>query len=458
LEHVLGRPDSILDLWPSPGERDAVFSEIRSGRTVHNREMLVMRPSGDRRLLLSAEDFELPTGHHALFVVLDITERSALEMQVHSLQKMEAIGTLAAGVAHDFNNLLTIIGGHVSLILDVSQLTNEDRDALEQVRTAVTRAAKLTQQLLAYSRRQQLDVKPFQVNPMVLRLTGLLAPVMGETIQVVHQLDPSVPAVVGDEHQIEQVVINMAVNARDAMPRGGELRLSTSVVDLTDRSPPRDSDALPGRYVRLTLEDTGAGMDAETLSRVFEPFFTTKEVGRGTGLGLATAFGIIKQHQGWIDVHSEPGRGTTFEVFLPATAATVSFSPPTLSPKRAAAGGECILVAEDEASVRQFVRSILLRHGYKVIEASNGPEALNLARNHDGQIQVLLTDFVMPEGMNGRELADVLLQERPALKVIVCTGYSTELVGLGNTRNLTVLRKPFEAEELLAILHRVLSA
>jgi len=157
-------------------------------------------------------------------------------------------------------------------------------------------------------------------------------------------------------------------------------------------------------------------------------------------------------------VHSEPGRGTTFEVFLPATAATVSFSPPTLSPKRAAAGGECILVAEDEASVRQFVRSILLRHGYKVIEASNGPEALKLARNHDGQIQVLLTDFVMPEGMNGRELADVLLQERPALKVIVCTGYSTELVGLGNTRNLTVLRKPFEAEELLAILHRVLSA
>ncbi len=457
LEHVLGRPDSILDLWPSPGERDAVFSEIRSGRTVHNREMLVMRPSGDRRLLLSAEDFELPTGHHALFVVLDITERSALEMQVHSLQKMEAIGTLAAGVAHDFNNLLTIIGGHVSLILDVSQLTNEDRDALEQVRTAVTRAAKLTQQLLAYSRRQQLDVKPFQVNPMVLRLTGLLAPVMGETIQVVHQLDPSLPAAAGDEHQIEQVVINMAVNARDAMPSGGELRLTTSVVELTDRSLPRDSDALPGRYVRLSIEDTGSGMDAETMARVFEPFFTTKDVGRGTGLGLATAFGIIKQHQGWIDVRSEPGHGTTFEVFLPATAASVSSSSSTSPPKRASAGGECILVAEDEASVRQFVRSTLTRHGYQVLEASSGPDALRVARSHDGRIHVLLTDFVMPEGMNGRELADVLLQEQPALKVVVCTGYSTELVGLGNTRNLTVIRKPFEAEELLATLHRVLA-
>ncbi|MFO1452467.1 MAG: two-component regulator propeller domain-containing protein [Opitutaceae bacterium] len=458
LEQVLGKPDSGLGLWPSPGERNAVFSEIRSGRTVHNRELRVMRASGERRLLMSAEDFELSTGHHALFVVLDITERSALELQVHRLQKVEAIGTLAAGVAHDFNNLLTIIGGHVSLILDASQLTTEDRDALDQVRIAVTRAAKLTQQLLAYSRRQQLDVKPFLVNPMVLRLAGLLAPVLGETIQVVHQLDPALPAAVGDEHQIEQVVINMAVNARDAMPQGGELRLATSVVDLTNRNPPRDADALPGRYVRLTVEDTGSGMDAETLARVFEPFFTTKGVGRGTGLGLATAFGIIKQHQGWIDVRSEPGHGTTFEVFLPATTVSVTPPPSTTPPRRAAPGGECILVAEDEASVRQFVRSILIRQGYQVLEASSGPDALRVARSHDGRIHVLLTDFVMPEGMNGRELSDILLQERPTLKVIVCTGYSTELVGLGSTRNLTVIRKPFEADELLATLHRVLAA
>jgi CheY-like chemotaxis protein len=242
------------------------------------------------------------------------------------------------------------------------------------------------------------------------------------------------------------------------MPRGGELRLSTSVVDLTDRSPPRDSDALPGRYVRLTLEDTGAGMDAETLSRVFEPFFTTKEVGRGTGLGLATAFGIIKQHQGWIDVHSEPGRGTTFEVFLPSTTTCVTPSPPPVTSHLAASGGEYILVAEDETSVRQFTRSILVRHGYQVLEASSGPDALRVARNHPGPIHALLSDFVMPEGMNGRELAEILVQERPSLKVIICTGYSTELVGQRTAQDLTVIRKPFESEELLATLRRVLGA
>jgi len=456
LEGMISQTDTDLGLWPSAAEREAVFSEIRAGRTVRNREFIFKSPRGARQLLLSAEHFELPSGRHVLFVVLDITDRSVLQQQLHRLQKVEAIGTLAAGIAHDFNNLLTIIGGHVSLILDVSALAEEDRDALEQVRTAVNRAAKLTQQLLAYSRRQQLDVRPFQLNSLVVRLTGLLGPVMGEMVRVIHRLDPVSPPVVGDEHQIEQVVINMAVNARDAMPRGGELRLSTDVVEMLDTAKLRDSEALPGRYVRLTVEDTGTGMDEATLARVFEPFFTTKEVGRGTGLGLATAFGIVKQHQGWIDVRSELGRGSTFELFLPAGTPAKDHSVAPASKERDPVGGECVLVAEDEPSVRHFVTTVLARKGFRVLSAESGPEALKVARSHEGKIDLLLTDFVMPDGMTGRELADELLKERTDLKVIISTGYSTELVGLRTVQDLTIIRKPFEADDLLRVIRLTL--
>jgi two-component system, cell cycle sensor histidine kinase and response regulator CckA len=458
LAEVLGHPERELGFWPPDPFRESLLAEIRAGRAVRNRELVLARKGGPRNLLLSSEAFDLPSGPHVLHVILDITDRAALENQLRQLQKIEAVGTLAAGIAHDFNNLLTVIRGHVALLIEGASAGEAERESLAHIGAAADRAARLTQQLLAYSRQQHLDVRAFALNALVVRVTVLLRPVMGETIRIVHRLGSGLPLAMGDEHQIEQVVVNMAVNARDAMPRGGELRLLTEVIAVGPAALARNPEARAGHFLRLTVEDTGTGIDPALLPRIFEPFFTTKEVGRGTGLGLATAFGIVKQHQGWIEVRSEQGRGSAFEIYLPVveTPAGVREAPasaPADSPSRDA----CILLAEDEPTVRKLIRRVLEREGYALLVAATGPEALELAQATPGRIDVLLTDFIMPDGLTGLELAEILRRNRPDVKVIVCTGYSPDLIAPGTPAGVAVLRKPFSPAELLDAVRTALA-
>ncbi len=397
----------------------------------------------------------------AICMSLDVTDRKQLEEQLRHAQKMEAVGRLAGGIAHDFNNLLMVIQGYADLLADRLPEGNPLRRNAEQIQMAGQRAASLTRQLLAFSRKQMLAPSVISIHAVVADMEKILRRLIGEDVQLETSSVPDLWLVKADRSQIEQVIMNLAVNARDAMPQGGRLNIETSNVEL-DSSCSRHSIVMaPGKYVMLAVTDSGCGMSAETQAHIFEPFFTTKEKGKGTGLGLATVYGIVKQSGGYIWVYSEPGRGTSFKIYLPRideqTATPSKDNHPDA--KALPRGCETVLLVEDEEGVRQLAREYLQTNGYTVIEAPDGHTAIELAAMHSGPIDVLMTDLVMP-GINGRELAERVSKVRPNIKVLFMSGYTDQAVvhqGILD-ENAVLLQKPFTMATLASKLREILTS
>jgi two-component system, cell cycle sensor histidine kinase and response regulator CckA len=388
----------------------------------------------------------------------DVTAQRELEEQLRQASKMEAVGRLAGGVAHDFNNLLTIIGGYSQMLLDDDgRLEPAARNKLEQIQTAFSRASVLTRQLLAFSRRQVLQPAQVNLNHLLTSMEEMLARLIGEHISFETELDPAVSCIMADPHQIEQVVMNLAANARDAMPNGGELRIQTMMAQGTQAEGTGATGSGGAVYVRLRVSDTGCGMDEHTRERAFEPFFTTKEPGKGTGLGLSTVFGIVHQNRGEIHVTSEPGQGTAFDLYFPAVqeAEAKWEEPQNSSPKAAAA--EAILLVEDEPALRGMVKQTLEQFGYTVLEAMDGYDALGVIERHAGEIHLLLTDVIMPR-MNGRDLAARVEALRPGTRVVYMSGYTDDVLSFHGISQpeLDFIQKPFSPSELAAKVEGVL--
>jgi PAS domain S-box-containing protein len=393
-----------------------------------------------------------------LVVATNVTERRRLEDQLRQAQKMEALGRLAGGVSHDFNNLLGVISGYSELALRSVDPGSAIARRLEEIRRAAGRAAELTTQLLAFSRRQVLEPQVVHLNAVVSEAEKMLRRLIGEHIQLVTLLSDDLGHVKADPGQVTQIILNLAVNARDAMPGGGRLMVETANVDLDERYAAAHPDATAGRHVLLSVTDTGSGMDAETRSRAFEPFFTTKPVGEGTGLGLATVYGIVRQSGGHLTLYSEPGRGSTFRVYLPR----VDESPaPAAAPPTAAVpgGGETVLLVEDDAALREMTREVLADAGYRVILASAGDEAFEQAAREPGPIHLVLTDVVMPR-MTGPELGRRLAGPRPGIRMLYMSGYTEgAIMDLGALEpDAAFVSKPFTPDRLLARVRDVLDA
>jgi two-component system cell cycle sensor histidine kinase/response regulator CckA len=419
----------------------------------------IVRPDGSVRWVHEeAEILRAADGRPVRMVgtVQDITERKQLEDRLRQFQKIEAIGRLAGGVAHDFNNLLGVISGFTDLLARDLEASHPARRRVDQIRKATDRAASLTRQLLAFSRRQVLQPRVLDLNTLVTDVQEMLRRVIGEHIGIVTVLSPDVGRVKADPGQLEQVIVNLAVNSRDAMPGGGRLILETGNAEFDDAFVRTHAGAHAGPYVALAVSDTGHGMDAEVLSHVFEPFFTTKEAGKGTGLGLATVYGIVKQSGGYITVYSEVKKGTTVKIYLPRVEEQVHHleagepgPPPT--------GTETILLLEDEGSLREIIKEVFQEAGYQVITADDSREALRLARAHQGALDIVVTDVVMP-GMGGREIAEAMTAERPGIRVLFISGYTDEAIGHHNVLDPDVhfLQKPFTAHALLRKVREVL--
>jgi signal transduction histidine kinase/ActR/RegA family two-component response regulator len=394
--------------------------------------------------------------------VEDITDRLSLEAQLRQAQKMESIGQLAAGVAHDFNNMLTIIQGHSGLLMTKPSLAPELQDSAQAVYFAAERAAGLTRQLLMFSRKNVMQIAQADLRLIVSNLSKMLERLLGETVKLEVSAPAFSPLIRADVGMIEQVLMNLAVNARDAMPKGGVLSIGTSGVQVDDAYAAMHPEARPGFFVRLRVADSGSGMDPDTMRRIFEPFFTTKEVGKGTGLGLATVYGIVKQHGGWIDVGSELGVGTTFSAYFPAVSEAVELARNDASKTdpRVAGGKETILVVEDEPVLRDMANVILSDCGYKVLEAGTGAEALEVWEQHNDDIQLVLTDMVMPEGISGMDLAQKLVGTRPELKIIFASGYSMDDLDPAFVRQgkATFLQKPYTHVSLSKAVRECLDA
>ena len=385
-------------------------------------------------------------------------ERERLQEQLAQAQKMESVGRLAGGVAHDFNNLLTVINGYAAFLAKELTVRDPLREYALEIGTAGDRAASLTRQLLAFSRKQVSRPRAISLNSVVAEAERMLQRVIGEDIGLVSRLAPHLGLMMADPDQIHQVIMNLAVNARDAMPNGGKLEIATADVELNEAAAAIHPDAAPGRYVRLTVTDTGMGMTEEVRRKIFEPFFTTKEPGKGTGLGLATVYGIVRQNDGWIEVQSESGRGSTFRIHLPRIDSGVAADEAQAAPAGASQGHETVLIVEDQDAVRGLARTILNQHGYRVLEAANGLEAQVVARGHAGEIDLLLTDVVMP-GMDGRLLSERLRKSRPNLRVLLMSGYAEDvLADRGGHAGLDYIQKPFAPGELAAKVREILDA
>jgi PAS domain S-box-containing protein len=396
----------------------------------------------------------------AICMSLDITDRKQLEEQLRQAQKMEAVGRLAGGIAHDFNNLLMVIQGYADLLAERVTAGDPLRRNAEQIQMAAQRATSLTRQLLAFSRKQMLAPKVLNIQTVVSDMEKILRRLIGEDVALDTSSAPDLWLIKADRSQIEQVILNLAVNARDAMPQGGRLTIETANVELDSSYAHPPAVLAPGQYVMLAVTDNGCGMDSETQAHIFEPFFTTKEKGKGTGLGLATVYGIVKQSGGYVWVYSEPGRGTSFKIYLPRieeqqTGASRDRKPDARTLQR---GTETVLLVEDEKGVRELAREYLEMCGYTVIEAENGHTALELAAMHSGPIHLLMTDVVMP-GISGRELAQRALQIRPDIKVLYMSGYTDQAVvchGILET-DAVLLQKPFTLATLAAKLREILT-
>jgi PAS domain S-box-containing protein len=385
----------------------------------------------------------------------DVTERKHLEERLRQSKKMEAIGHLAGGIAHDFNNLLTVVTGYANLLIARPDLDAETSEYLNLILGAAQRAAGLTRQLLTFSRKQTLQPESLRLNEVLTELAKMLRRVIGEDIALTLQPEAALPLLHADRGMLEQVVMNLVVNARDAMPKGGQVVIRTAAVTLDAATAQRDHP--PGRagdFVCLSVSDTGCGMTPEVLEKIFEPFFTTKGVGKGTGLGLATVYGIVQQHHGWIEVSSEVGRGTQFWIFLPVAPPAVAQQPATVTEGNVRGGTERFLLVEDEADLRALAKVILRRAGYDVVEAVSGAAASQVWEQHGGNFELLVTDMIMPDGLTGRELVAQLQAKRPSLKVLLTSGYSPEVVGQGVPlrEGVNFLQKPYPAWKLLRVV------
>jgi len=448
---IISRTPNEIGLCPDPETPFLLRLKLNEERSVRNFECQLRTRLGEiRDCVVSSEAFELGDEMVALVAIQDVSEQRKLEKQLRHSQKLEAVGQFAAGVAHDFNNMLTVIQGHASIHLNANNITKDVADSLNQVALAAERAAALTRQLLTFSRKQIVQPRVLDLNAIVTNLQDMLARLIGEHIDLRCDCAPHLPQIHADESNMEQVVVNLVVNARDAMAQGGDLQIRTEAVEVDKAHVARHSQARPGHYVRLSLTDTGCGMDADTLSHIFEPFFTTKEVGKGTGLGLATVYGIVSQQGGWIEVTSEVNQGTDVKIYLPVNEAPSAPSPGA-NDAELRGGDETILVVEDEPAVREIITQVLRGHGYNVLEAADGPEAINMWADKGPEVDLLVTDIVMPNGLKGNVLADRLRQNKSDLKVIFSSGYSsdfaTETAPLDE--RFSFLEKPYKPEVLV---------
>jgi PAS domain S-box-containing protein len=408
---------------------------------------------------ISLSYVETTEGLFAIAFVNDISDRKRLEDQLLQAQKMEAVGRLAGGVAHDFNNMLTVISGYNRMILDELSPLDPVRGCAEEVLKAADRAAALTKQLLAFSRRQVMQPCVMNVNAAIVHTEKMLRRLIGEDVELVLSLAEDVGNIKADPNHIQHAIVNLTLNARDAMPDGGRITVETANIRLDETYARTHLGVQPGDFVMVAVSDTGHGMDAETRRRLFEPFFTTKETGKGTGLGLATVYGVVKQLGGDIWVYSEPGQGTTFKLYFPRVAETADAPPPSPVESDQAPSTETILVVEDEQAVRDLTVRMLRKLGHTVLPAADGAEALAIAKSYAGPIALLLTDVVMPN-MSGRQVADELLRARPELKVLYLSGYTDHTVVHHGVLEdgVEFLPKPFSREALAKKIREVLSA
>jgi PAS domain S-box-containing protein len=456
-EHYdLYRPDGKTRL----NKEEVPLFQALQGRQVRDVELVIAPRNGPpRTVLASGQALVNSSGKKqgAVVVLHDITERRRLEEQYRQSQKMESIGHLAGGVAHDFNNLLTIICGYCEVLLNQVRPDDFSFPCISEIKAAADRASSLTRQLLAFSRQQMFQLQVLDLNEIVRGTEKMLGRLIGEDISLTAMLDLRLDPVKADPGQIEQVLMNLAVNAKDAMPRGGKLTIETSNVELDEGYAASNVDVRPGRHVLLAVSDTGHGMTDEVKARIFEPFFTTKDQGKGTGLGLATVFGIVKQSGGHISVYSEVGTGTSFKVYLPALARESLTDQTGTGTAQTPKGTETLLLVEDEEKVRALTRTALQASGYTLLEASNGVEAIRLYEEYPGRVDMLVTDVVMPE-MGGRQLAERLMSVRPDLKVLYLSGYTSDAVVRHGVLESEVafLQKPFSVAGLAKKIREVL--
>jgi PAS domain S-box-containing protein len=402
------------------------------------------------------------TGKVVNFVAVkrDVTREVRLEAQYRQSQKMDAIGELAGGVAHDFNNILAVIQMQAHFLKTDDGITPAQLQATKEIGRAAQRAITLIRQLLQFSRKQMLQLRDLDLNESINEMIKMLRCTIGENIKLQFKFTMHDLFIHADASMMDQVVLNLAVNARDAMPNGGRLVIETSGVELDEFAASQSAQARPGSFVCLSVSDTGCGIPAEILPKIFEPFFTTKDVGKGTGLGLATVFGIVQQHQGWIKVYSEVGHGTVFKIYLPRLAGMIKRAKKKKMPDSLPTGKETILLVEDEKPLLVLMRKALSRLGYRVLEAPTGVRALQVWKAHREDISLLLTDLVMPDGMTGKELAQGLLRENPKLKVVYMSGYSAEVIGrdFPLESGVNFLAKPFQVQMLAQTVRQMLDA
>jgi len=449
--------DVQAQLYVDPARREEFKRLLAAQGTVRNFELQVYRKDRSKMWLWTNARAVRENGKIIRYegTFEDITERKLLEDQLRQAQKMEAIGRLAGGVAHDFNNALAVITGYSDLLQAHLPVSDASHQQAEEIAKAGRRAAALTRQLLAFSRKQIIQPVVLDLNSTTAELEKMLCRLIGEDVQITFKREARLGRVKMDPGQLEQILMNLAINSRDAMPQGGRLCIETANVDLDETYARQNVYVKPGAYVMLSVSDTGCGMDKETQLHIFEPFFTTKESGKGTGLGLSTVYGIVKQNSGYVRVYSEPGQGTTFKIYLPRVAEPAQ--PPAPSPEVLPAGTETILVVEDEEALRKLTCTCLSSHGYRVLEAANAAQALDLALKFADQIHLLLTDVIMP-GKSGRDLAAQLGVLRPGIKVAYMSGYTNDLIdqyGILDP-NMVLIEKPFTLHSLLLKVHQVL--
>ncbi len=458
-EQVVGHSTSELGLWVDTEAREALHLRAASGESVRNADLRMVCRAGERRHVLASLDrlsHSVNREPSLVTVLLDVTEQRALETQLRQAQKMEAVGQLAGGVAHDFNNLLTAILGYTALVFEALPADSPVCHDVREIQMASERAASLTAQLLAFSRRTLLAPRVIDVNGLIRHTQSLLQRLLGEAVVLTSHLAPDLGAVYADAAQIDQIIVNLAVNARDAMPSGGRLAIDTANVLLDQAFVADHPGAAVGPHVMIAVTDTGTGMDEVVMARLFEPFYTTKGPGKGTGLGLAMVFGIVKQSGGSIWVESQLGVGSTFTVYLP----TVDGPLPSEESRPAAVsstGTETILLVEDQDEVRRLIRDVLRRRGYTVVVAADPQDALEVLAHQAAAIDLLLTDVVMPH-MSGRELARIGQTQHPHLRVLYMSGYPNDAVGQNGLLEpgLTFIQKPFAGPELLQRVRAVL--
>jgi len=457
-EDMLGRAMPDLFLWEKPEVADQWFEALSRQESVQDQDAKIRTQSGKlHEVIVSLAPVSLGGEPHVLLLVQDVSERAALERQLRQAQKMEAIGQLAAGVAHDFNNILTIIQGHAGLARQKMLPSSPQLYSLDQILKSSGRASSLIRQLLMFSRKQVMQFRNIDLNDTLRNAVKMLERLVGEHVRIDFRPQGAALPVYADTSMVEQIAMNLAVNARDAMPNGGTLTITTSLEDIRREATPMDPESRQGHFVCLTVRDTGEGMDSKILQRIFEPFFTTKAVGKGTGLGLSTVFGIVRQHKGWVEVTSKPDAGTTFQIYFPA-----SLQPAEKTEHVADAvlssGQETILVAEDEDALREVVVQVLKTQGYTVIEAESGVRALEMWDQASRPIDLLVTDMVMPGGIMGGELSDRLRGMKPSLKVIYTSGYSPGMAGkdISLLEGRNFLPKPYSIGKLAQFVREVL--